>query len=28
LKVAEISKADLLAAITPYVIEILDVREM
>jgi acetoin utilization protein AcuB len=28
LKVAEISKPDLLAAIAPYVIEILDVREM
>ena len=28
LKVAEISKADLLTAITPYVIEILDIREM
>jgi len=28
LKVAEISKADLLQAITPYVIEILDLREL
>jgi acetoin utilization protein AcuB len=28
IKVAEITRDDLLAAITPYVIEILDIREM